>query len=732
MAIQYNEERKIFTLQTKHTTYQMMEGPYGFLLHLYYGKKLQSGFTDDLIMLRDFGFSGNPNDTGTDRTFSPDVLPLEYSGSGVMDFRSPSVTVVNSDGSRAADFRYQSHEIGKGAYGIPGMPALYDGERESDTLVIHMEDRCTGLKLKLFYGVFEEQDVITRAVSVYNGGTGGVNLEKVMSLHLDIPFGQWEMVHLHGRQAMERQLERVPLMHGTMSVGSRRGTSSHQHNPGIILCEPNTTEEHGECYGMSLIYSGNFTAEAEVDQLSHTRVLMGISPEFFSFRLEPGESFDAPQAMMTFTTQGFSHMSSIFHHMIRHHLCRGKFKLTRRPILINNWETTYFKFDEEKIYQIAEHASRLGIEMMVLDDGWFGKREDDNSGLGDWVVNEDKLHGGLKPLVDRINGIGMKFGIWVEPEMISEDSDLYRAHEDWVLKIPGRLPCRSRNQLVLDLSRQDVRDYVFDSIARVFRSANIEYVKWDMNRSITDLYSGLLPKERQGEVCHRYVLGLYQLLERFVTEFPDILFEGCSGGGGRFDPAMLYYSPQIWCSDNTDAVERMEIQYGTSFFYPVSALCAHVSVAPNHQTGRTTPLQTRGIVASSGSLGYEMDLSVLTDGEREEIKRQVEDYKRCYDLIADGTYYRVMAPAGAGDQCVWQFVSKDRSRSLVNMVVTHARANIPFFHVKLKGLDPEGLYRMNVDGEERVCQGECLMSAGLVMKHLFGDYPSRQIYLEQV
>lgn len=732
MAILYDQERKIFTLQTKHTTYQMMEGPYGFLLHLYYGKKIQNGFMDYLLMKRDVGFSPNPDESGMDRTFSPDLLPQEYSTYGVSDFRDHSIAVINHDGSRAADFRYRSHEIVKGAYQVPGMPALYDGEKASDTLIIHMRDKVSGLELNLFYGVFEEEDIITRSVTFVNAGRSAVSLEKIMSLHLDIPHGQWEMVHFYGRHAMERQLERVPLMHGIMSVGSKRGTSSHHHNPSIILCSPDTNEEYGECIGMSLIYSGSFTAEVEVDQMSQTRVMMGINPEMFSFRLEPGESFDAPQAMMTYSAEGFSEMSSRFHRIIRHNLCRGKYKLTRRPILVNNWEATYFEFDEEKIYSIAEPASKLGFEMLVLDDGWFGKRDDDNTGLGDWVVNENKLHGGLKPLAEKINKTGMKFGIWVEPEMISEDSDLYRSHEDWVLKIPGRKPVRSRNQLVLDISRQDVRDYLFDSIAKVLRSANIEYVKWDMNRSICDLYSECLPKERQGEVSHRYVLGLYQLLERFVTEFPDVLFEGCSGGGGRFDPAMFYYYPLYWCSDNTDALERLEIQHGTSFFYPISTVGSHVSHAPNHQTGRSVPLTTRGVVAMSGNLGYEMDLNLLTEAEKIVVRGQVEDYKKYCDLIHNGTYYRVTGPTAGSDFCVWQFVSQDKKQSLVNIVTTHVRANLPVFHIRLKGLDPGKSYRMIVDGVECVYSGECLMSAGISMKYLCGDYPSAQIYLETI
>ena len=551
-----------------------------------------------------------------------------------------------------------------------------------------------------------------------------------MSACLELPNGSWEAIHFHGRHAMERRLERLPLMHGTMEVGSRRGTSSHQHNPGVILCSPDATEEHGGCYGLSLIYSGNFSMEIEMDQMDSVRAVCGINPEFFEYRLEPGEAFDTPQLMMTYSGSGLSRMSANFHSIIRHNLCRGKYKFARRPVLINNWEATYFDFNEEKILSIARQASEMGIEMLVLDDGWFGSRDSDNAGLGDWFVNTDKLKGGLTDLVTGINGLGMKFGIWIEPEMVNEDSRLYREHPDWALTIPGRKPCRSRNQLVLDMSRSEVRDYVFDSIAAVLKSANVEYVKWDMNRSICDVYSAVLPKERQGEVYHRYVLGIYDLMERFTSSFPNILFEGCSGGGGRFDPAILYYSPQIWCSDDTDGIERLEIQYGTSFFYPISAVGSHVSAIPNHQTGRRTPLATRGVVAMAGSFGYEMDLNLLTEDEKEAVKAQVEDYKKYYDLIHNGDYYRLASPQGDSGFTAWQFVSGDKTRTLLNLVITHVRANAPDLWFKLRGLDPEKRYRLEEDG--RIYSGSALMNAGISIPMIMGDYPAVQMVLTEV
>lgn len=730
MAIIMNQAEQVFTLQTKRTTYQMKAGDYGILLHLYYGARVEDCTMDYLLHRKDVGFSGNPYEAGEDRTFSLDTLPQEFPSYGVGDYRNNCVGVCQADGTRAADFRYVSWEIREGAHKIPGLPCLFDEDETAETLVIFLEDAASSLKLELYYVVFADRDVIARSARITNGGKEAVRLEKMMSACLELPNGSWEAIHFHGRHAMERRLERLPLMHGTMEVGSRRGTSSHQHNPGVILCSPDATEEHGGCYGLSLIYSGNFSMEIEMDQMDSVRAVCGINPEFFEYRLEPGEAFDTPQLMMTYSGSGLGRMSANFHSIIRHNLCRGKYKFARRPVLINNWEATYFDFNEEKILSIARQASELGIEMLVLDDGWFGSRDSDNAGLGDWFVNTDKLKGGLTDLVTGINGLGMKFGIWIEPEMVNEDSLLYREHPDWALTIPGRKPCRSRNQLVLDMSRSEVRDYVFDSIAAVLKSANVEYVKWDMNRSICDVYSAVLPKERQGEVYHRYVLGIYDLMERFTSLFPNILFEGCSGGGGRFDPAILYYSPQIWCSDDTDGIERLEIQYGTSFFYPISAVGSHVSAIPNHQTGRRTPLATRGVVAMAGSFGYEMDLNLLTEDEKEAVKAQVEDYKKYYDLIHNGDYYRLASPQGDSGFTAWQFVSGDKTRTLLNLVITHVRANAPDLWFKLRGLDPEKRYRLKEDG--RIYSGSALMNAGISIPMIMGDYPAVQMVLTEV
>lgn len=729
MSIIFNEKSKIFQLNTKNTSYQMQVGQFGILFHLYYGAKVLEMEMDYLLQYDDRGFCGNPYEAESNRTFSLDTLPQEYPSFNVGDFRVNCIELQNENGDSAADYRYFSYEIKKGKYNIPGLPAMYATEDKAETLIITLHDIAKNSSLTLYYGVFEELDIITRAAKITNISNNVIKLEKALSVCLDFLYGDMDLLHFYGRHCMERQLERVPLMKGVSSFGSKRGTSSHQHNPFAILCEKNTTEDFGSCYGFSLVYSGNFICEVEVDQINQTRLVMGIHPERFCFTLEKEESFYSPEVVMSYSDQGFGQLSRNYHKAYRHYLCRGKYKTERRPILINNWEATYFDFTSEKLVAIAEDAKKLGIEMLVMDDGWFGKRNDDNSGLGDWTVNEKKIQGGLKNLVEQINAKGIKFGIWFEPEMVSEDSELYRAHPDWALKLPGRNPNRSRYQLVLDMSRKEVRDYLFGAISAILKSANIEYVKWDMNRSICDVYSAQFPIERQGEVSHRYILGLYELLEKITSAFPDVLLEGCSGGGGRFDAGMLYYSPQIWCSDDTDAVERLKIQYGTSFGYPISSMGSHVSASPNHQTGRSCSLKTRGIVAMSGTFGYELDINQMTMEEKEIIKEQIKEFKKYYDLIQEGDYYRLNSPFKDNSFIAWQFVSEDKSESLVNIVQTYAKANAPFLHVKLKGLNPEKYYKIN--GEERLYKGDALIKAGLPISSHKNDYQGMQFYLKE-
>lgn len=722
MAITVSENGRLFTLHTKNSSYQMLADPFGTLLHLYYGKRMDGENLSDLILRTDMGFCGNPPQAGADRTYSLDYLPQEAPSSGVGDYREDFVRITHADGSCAAQFLFESFQVTDGSYPIPGMPALYDTAGETgQTLTITLKEACSGVRLQLFYGIFEQADIITRALRVENAGKSPVVLEKALSMSMDIPFGNHDMICFTGRHAMERTVERVPVGRAAVQIGSTRGTSSHQYNPSMILLSPTATEDAGDCYGFCLVYSGNFTASAQKDQREQTRVQMGIHPDRFSFRLAPGKSFSTPQVIMSYSSCGLTALSQNYHHILREHMCRGVWKHERRPVLINNWEATYFDFNREKLLSIASQAAELGIEMLVLDDGWFGKRDDDNSGLGDWFVNTDKLGGSLCALSDDIHRMGMKFGLWFEPEMISEDSDLYRAHPDWALQIPGREPNRGRNQLVLDMANPQVRDYLLERLTDILSGARIDYVKWDMNRSICDAYSSYLGPQRTGEVCHRYVLGVYDLMERFLARFPDVLLEGCSGGGGRFDAAMLYYSPQIWCSDNTDAINRLSIQYGTSFFYPISAVGSHVSACPNHQTGRSVPFRTRGDVAMAGSFGYELDLNQVSEQEKEEVTKQVSAFLHFYPLTHEGDYYRLTAP-GKAPFMAWEFVDQSRERAMLTLVQTESCGNPLPIHTDIRGLDPEKKYRCLSNGTVR--SGASWMGAGFTPDHILKQYES--------
>lgn len=719
---------KIFNLETKNTLYQMKVDRFGVLNHLWYGEKTDCCM-DYLLDYPDAGFSGNIYEAENERTYSLNTLPQEYSTSGVGDFRISAISVTHEDGSNALDLRVREYQIKEGKYEIPGLPAVYAKEDEAEILEITLKDTATEAEVILKYGVFEKEDVITRSVVVKNSGKTPIVINKVHSMCLDIPYGDWEWMHFYGRHTMERQAERVPVLHGISESSSSRGTSSHHQNPAVLLCEKDCTETNGHCIGAALMYSGGFQAQVEKDQLEQIRLVMGIHPDTFEWILEAGEAFYTPEVILSCSTTGFAKLSQNFHHIIRNHVCRGTYQLSSRPVLINNWEATYFDFNEEKILNIARQASKLGIDMMVLDDGWFGKRDDDCSGLGDWFVNEKKLNGGLKALVEKINAMGMKFGLWFEPEMVSEDSDLYRNHPDWAIQIPGRKPMRSRYQLVLDMSNPEVVDYLYGVMSAILRENHIEYVKWDMNRSISDWYTATLSRGRQMEMPHRYVLGLYELLEKLTSEFPDVLFEGCSGGGGRFDAGMMYYCPQIWCSDDTDAHERTFIQYGTSFFYPTSTVGSHVSAVPNHQTGRITSIETRGVVAMAGSFGYELDLNQLSEEEKAVVAKQVTHYKEYQSLIYNGDYYRLANPFEDG-MSAWSWISEDKKTILVQGVLFRAKPNVLRKTLRLMGLEAKKNYK--IAGTEEVYTGVALMSGGVLLQRAVGDDVSFEIVLEEI
>ena len=729
MAVRYNADTKTFILETKNSSYLMKVSRYGNLLHLYYGDRVPDEDLDYLIVLADRGFSPNPNEAGNDRTFSLDVLPQEFSTSRSGDYRSPSMEAVWGKGEVSCSGKVAGYEICPGAPKIEGMPGLrvMPGE-QGETLVVRLEDPVNGLEIELSYAVFEEKDVIARSVRVANRGRETARLEKVMSVTLDFMESDYDLIYFSGRHLMERGFRRIPVSDGIHSIGSSRGASSHQYNPFAIVCGKDCTEDSGQCWGVSLVYSGCFLIEAEKDQFSQLRVSAGINPQGFSFQLEPGDVFQAPQAVLAWSGKGLTELSHIYHRIFRENLCRSPYRKKPRPVLLNSWEAAYFDFDGEKILSIAKEAADMGVDLFVLDDGWFGCRNNDDAALGDWTENREKLRMGIRELSENIHAMGLEFGIWVEPEMVSEESELYRRHPDWCLREPGRPPVRGRYQLVLDLSRRDVCDYIVEAMNGVLDMARIEYVKGDMNRSITEAWSALLDRNRQGEVLHRYILGLYYVMDQVILKHPEVLFCGCCGGGGRFDPAMLYYQPQIWCSDNTDAVNRLKIQYGTSFAYPVSTMEAHVSVCPNHQTGRITPLHTRGIVAMDGVFGYELDPTKLSEEEKEECREQIRFYKKYYRLIAEGDYYRLTNPYENRYFTAWQQVSQDRKKSLVSIVITDKEGNDAQRFVKLKGLEPDQFYR--IEGWKGKYSGKLLMSAGIPVPSELSEYAGIQLVLK--
>jgi alpha-galactosidase len=724
VAIYYQQNNRIFTLETARTTYQMKADDLGFLLHLYYGAKV-SGNMDYLLTYYDRGFSGNPAESAMNRTYSLDVLPQEYPCVGTGDYRSSALIVHNGDGSDCCDLRYVSHEIRQGKESLQGLPAVYADREEAETLEIVLEDAVSAVRVRLLYSVLEKEDIITRSAEIINGGTEKVIVEKAASACLDFLTDGYDLICFCGRHSMERNFQRREIARGNCIIGSRRGTSSHQYNPAVIVARQETTEDMGSCYGMMFVYSGNFMCEAEQDQFGQTRVMMGLQSDLFHYPLEQGEKLVVPETVLCYSDEGYGKLSRQYHRCIREHICRGTYSHKIRPVLLNSWEAMYFDLDGEKIYKLAKEAAALGIDMVVMDDGWFGKREDDNSGLGDWQVNEEKLGCSLGELIEKIKHLGVRFGIWIEPEMVSEDSRLYREHPDWVMKVPGRKPVYARNQLVLDFSRKDVRDAIFENICEILDQGNIEYIKWDMNRSIADIYS--LTTD-QGKVTYDYVLGVYDFLEKMMRKYPNVLIEGCSGGGGRFDAGMMYYTPQIWCSDNTDAVDRLRIQYGTSFFYPACTVGAHVSAVPNHQTGRTTSLRTRGVVAmAGGGFGYELDPGTMTEEEKEEVKQQIVQYRKYAELIRTGDYYRLSDPF-CDPYVSWLIISQDGRQALLSVVMLEIHGNMKVNYVKLKGLEREALYEEQNTG--RSFYGSALMEAGLPMPVELGEYRAYQIELQ--
>ncbi|MCR4692537.1 MAG: alpha-galactosidase [Firmicutes bacterium] len=724
MPIIYDKEKKIYNIKTANTSYIIVIYKNKYLINLYYGKRIDE-FSIDLdnfpVKMQAFSADDVDNDG-----LSTDVLPMEYPCYGSADLRTPAFHAEYENGSSVTKLEYESYEIFDGKKLLLGLPATYvEDKTDAQTLEITLCDKMTGLKVILSYTTFDNFDAIAKSIKVVNCGTKKINIKSVLSSTIHLFDKNYDFVHLEGAWARERNIQKRPLMNGIMQIDSKRVSSGHFHSPFLALARPNATETEGEVYGFSFVYSGNHIEQVEVNPFDTVRVNIGINPFGFNWILMPRDEFQAPEVILTYSDNGFGKMSRTYHDLYRTCLVRGKYRDEDRPILINNWEATYFDFNEEKILNIAKKAKSVGVELMVLDDGWFGKRNREDCSLGDWVVDKNKLPNGIEGLAKKVEALGMKFGLWFEPEMISPDSDLYRNHPEWCIHIEEREKTLSRNQLVLDLSRADVRDYVVDIVSNILKSAPISYVKWDYNRNITEIGSAKLPPERQQELPHRYILGLYEILERITSAFPNVLFEGCSGGGGRFDAGMLYYFPQHWTSDNTDALERMYIQYGTSMVMPSSAMGAHISAVPNHQTGRMTPLEMRGNIAMAGQLGYELDLNSLTDSELEIVKEQIKKYKKIRKTVHQGKMFRLKSPFEE-NCCAWEFA--DNGTVVLIYCTTFTKCSVGKICIKLQGLEESVKYINKEAG--KIYSGRYLMNVGLYFENS-KDFESRVIVLQK-
>ena len=711
MAIVYHEQTKTFHLYNDKVSYIMTILPNDQLGQLYFGQKIHD--KEDFSYLIEL--SQRPMSSciyEENKLYSMEHIRQELPVYGTTDYRQPMVEILQKNGSRISYFTYESYEITDGKPKLQGLPATYtESEKEAQTLMIHLKDALTGVGIVMLYTIFQEGGVIAKSILLENKGSEAVYLTRAFSMCMDLPDGDYEWVQLSGAWARERHMMTRKLVPGIQEIGSIRGNSSHNHNPFMVLKRPSATERQGEVIGFSFIYSGNFSIQAEVDAYNVTRVLTGINTTGFTWKLDVGESFQTPEAVLVYSNEGLNGMSQTFHKLYSKRLARGYWRDRPRPILNNNWEATYFDFTEEKLINIAKKAKECGVELFVLDDGWFGARSSDHAGLGDWVANRERLENGITGLAEKIEALGMKFGLWFEPEMVNQDSDLFRNHPDWIIQTPGRKASHGRFQYVLDFSRKEVVDAIFEMMAKILREAKVSYIKWDMNRSITECFSNALPADRQGEVFHRYILGVYDLYERLTKQFPEVLFESCASGGGRFDPGMLYYAPQAWTSDDSDAVERLKIQYGTSLCYPISSMGSHVSVTPNHQVYRNTPLHTRANVAYFGTFGYELDLNKLSDAEIEEVKEQIRFMKEYREILQFGTFYRLKSPF-EGNETAWMVVSEDRKTALVGWYRVLNQVNAPYNRLRLEGLHPEYKYRNLNAGT--VHYGDELMNLGMI------------------
>ncbi|MBE5040901.1 alpha-galactosidase [Ructibacterium gallinarum] len=727
MPIRFDSDKNVFYLHTPKTSYIIAVLENKYPINLYYGKRIE-GLPDDIENIiptrRDGGGSAQDME-GTN--LSTDLLPMEYPTYGSSDLRTPAFHARYSDGTSVTALLYSEYRIMKGKKLLVELPCTYiEDNAEAESLEIYLRDALKGLEVVLCYTVYEKYDALIKSVRVHNDGNENIRIESVLSSTIHLYGSEYQAIHLAGAWAREQNLLITDFIGGKFSVDSKRGASSHNHSPFLALAEKGTNENYGEVYAMSFVYSGNFIAEADEDCYNTIRMQMGINPFNFEWVLEPGQSFQAPEVVNVFSQDGFGGMSRTFHDLYRSRLVRGKYRDTVRPILINSWEAIGCNFDENKILSIAKKAKILGIEMVVLDDGWFGHRDAPTSSLGDWYPNKKKLPDGIKGLSKKIVQMGLKFGLWVEPEMISEDSELYRKHPDWCIHIKGRRRNLARNQLVLDLSRPDVCDYIINFMTEILSDRNVSYIKWDMNRYMSDIGSASLPPEKQREIPHRYMLGLYKVLENLISNFPDVLFEGCASGGGRFDAGMLYYFPQYWTSDCTDAVERMSIQYGTSYVMPIAAIGAHISAVPNKVTRRSCSLETRGNVAICGQLGFELDPNVLNDYDVKMIKQIIEKYKQMRETIHNGDLYRLKSPFYDG-MSACNIVSKDKENVIFFLGTFTSKPFSGKIRIKLKGLDKNASYS---DKEGKVYSGEFLENYGFLFENVI-DYTSYIILLKK-
>ncbi len=714
MGIIFQENTGEFHLYNGQISYLMKILRNGQLGQLYFGKKIPPK-EDYGYLLENRYRPASAYVFDNDYSFSLEHLKQEYPAYGTTDFRMPALEILQPNGSRITDFQYVSHKIYKGKPALKGLPATYtESEEEADTLELLLRDELLQIEMTLVYTIFRQENAIARSVRFENKGTAACQITRAMSLSLDLSDADYEWIQFSGAWGRERYVKTRVLQQGIQSVNSTRGGSGHFHNPFVMLKRPTADEFQGEVMGFSLVYSGNFLAQAEVVTYDVTRMMIGINPFGFSWRLEPEEEFQTPEAVMVYSAEGMNGMSQTFHRLYRTRLARGYWRDRERPVLINNWEATYFDFTEEKLLDIARTAKEDCVELFVLDDGWFGTRCGETSGLGDWTPNLKRLPDGIKGLSEKIEALGLKFGLWFELEMVNKDSDLYRSHPDWIIQTPGRHASHGRKQYVLDFSRKEVVDHIYEMVAALLREAKISYIKWDMNRYITECFSQAYEANRQGEIFHRYILGVYELYDRLNREFPQILFESCASGGGRFDPGLLYYAPQCWTSDDSDALERQKIQYGTSYVYPISSMGAHVSITPNHQLNRITPLKTRGYVAAFGAFGYELDLARLTQEEREIVREQIRFVKKYRKLIHTGTFYRLLSPF-EGNFTAWMVVSQDRRQAIVAYFKTLNDVNREYRRLRLKGLDQSLIYHMSEEGKgQREFYGSELMNIGII------------------